>query len=253
MRICVVALGKIGLPLAVQFAAKGHTGRRCRRQPRRSSTLVNAGVSRSPARPSWPSSSPQVVERRSADRHHRHRRGRRRGRRGRRRRAALRGRRRACRTSAGWTPPRGRSPRACGPGTLVSYETTLPVGTTREPLGADAGGRAPGSSAGQDFHLVFSPERVLTGRVFADLRRYPKLVGGIDEASAERGVALLRGGARLRRARRPGPPERRVGPGLGRGGRAGQARRDHLPGRQHRPGQPVRPLRRHASASTSSR
>ncbi|MCW2947495.1 MAG: nucleotide sugar dehydrogenase, partial [Actinoallomurus sp.] len=24
MRICVVALGKIGLPLAVQFAAKGH-------------------------------------------------------------------------------------------------------------------------------------------------------------------------------------------------------------------------------------
>src|SRR5687768_4254729 len=25
MKICVVALGKIGLPLAVQFAAKGHT------------------------------------------------------------------------------------------------------------------------------------------------------------------------------------------------------------------------------------
>ena len=24
MRICVVALGKIGLPLAVQFASKGH-------------------------------------------------------------------------------------------------------------------------------------------------------------------------------------------------------------------------------------
>ena len=24
MKICVVALGKIGLPLAVQFAAKGH-------------------------------------------------------------------------------------------------------------------------------------------------------------------------------------------------------------------------------------
>ena len=29
---------------------------------------------------------------------------------------------------------------------------------------------------------------MLTGRVFADLRRYPKLVGGIDEASAGRGV-----------------------------------------------------------------
>jgi nucleotide sugar dehydrogenase len=31
---------------------------------------------------------------------------------------------------------------------------------------------------------------VLTGRVFADLRRYPKLVGGIDGASAARGVAF---------------------------------------------------------------
>ena len=45
-----------------------------------------------------------------------------------------------------------------------------------------------GLTAGTDFHLVFSPERVLTGRVFADLRRYPKLVGGIDEASAAHGV-----------------------------------------------------------------
>jgi nucleotide sugar dehydrogenase len=45
-----------------------------------------------------------------------------------------------------------------------------------------------GLRAGRDFALVFSPERVFTGRVFADLRRYPKLVGGIDAASAERGV-----------------------------------------------------------------
>ncbi|MEU6996864.1 nucleotide sugar dehydrogenase [Nonomuraea sp. NPDC046570] len=73
------------------------------------------------------------------------------------------------------------------PGTLVSYETTLPVGTTRNrwaPL-LEAGS---GLRAGQDFHLVFSPERVLTSRVFADLRRYPKLVGGLDPASALRGA-----------------------------------------------------------------
>src|SRR4029453_16440152 len=38
--------------------------------------------------------------------------------------------------------------------------------------------------------VVFSPERVSTGHVFADLRRYPKLVGGGDEASTERGVAF---------------------------------------------------------------
>ncbi|WP_035793572.1 nucleotide sugar dehydrogenase [Kitasatospora mediocidica] len=72
-------------------------------------------------------------------------------------------------------------------GALVSYETTLPVGTTR---GRWAGQLAAGSglTAGRDFALVFSPERVLTGRVFADLRRYPKLVGGIDAASGRRGV-----------------------------------------------------------------
>lgn len=74
-------------------------------------------------------------------------------------------------------------------GTLVSYETTLPVGTTRTrfgPMLAELSGLVPG----QDFHLIFSPERVLTGRVFADLRRYPKLVGGIDSASEARGIAF---------------------------------------------------------------
>jgi UDP-N-acetyl-D-glucosamine dehydrogenase len=69
------------------------------------------------------------------------------------------------------------------PGTLVSYETTLPVGVTRnrwKPLLEEVSGLVEGS----DFHLVFSPERVLTGRVFADLRRYPKLIGGLDAEGA---------------------------------------------------------------------
>ena len=73
------------------------------------------------------------------------------------------------------------------PGALVSYETTLPVGTTRgrfSVLLAEGSGLAPG----EDFHLVHSPERVFSGRVFAVLRRYPKLVGGIDESSTRRGV-----------------------------------------------------------------
>jgi nucleotide sugar dehydrogenase len=73
------------------------------------------------------------------------------------------------------------------PGTLVSYETTLPVGTTRNRLTPmlESGS---GLQAGKDFYVVFSPERVLTGRVFEDLRRYPKLVGGIDELSEKRGI-----------------------------------------------------------------
>lgn len=68
--------------------------------------------------------------------------------------------------------------------TLVSYETTLPVGTTRNrwkpALEAESG-----LVEGRDFHLVFSPERVLTGRVFQDLRKYPKLIGGLSEAGAK--------------------------------------------------------------------
>ena len=73
------------------------------------------------------------------------------------------------------------------PGTLISYETTLPVGTTRgrwKPMIEEISGLSEGS----DFHLVFSPERVLTGRVFADLRRYPKLVGGLSEEGTARAV-----------------------------------------------------------------
>ncbi|MDO5728166.1 MAG: nucleotide sugar dehydrogenase [Actinomycetaceae bacterium] len=73
------------------------------------------------------------------------------------------------------------------PGTLISYETTLPVGTTRnrwKPLIEEISGL----TEGEDFHLVFSPERVLTGRVFADLHRYPKLVGGLTEAGTARAI-----------------------------------------------------------------
>lgn len=73
------------------------------------------------------------------------------------------------------------------PGTLVSFETTLPIGTTRDRL-TPILAKASGLSAGRDFWVVFSPERVLTGRVFQDLRRYPKLVGGIDEASTKHGA-----------------------------------------------------------------
>src|SRR6476620_3655606 len=69
------------------------------------------------------------------------------------------------------------------PGTLVSYETTLPVGTTRTRW-KPALESGSGLVEGQDFHLVFSPERVLTGRIFADLRKYPKLIGGLSEDGA---------------------------------------------------------------------
>ena len=75
--------------------------------------------------------------------------------------------------------------------TLVLYETTLPVGTTRtrwKPR-LEAGS---GLTEGIHFHLAFSPERVLTGRVFEDLRKYPKLVGGLSAAGAAAAVDFYR-------------------------------------------------------------
>jgi len=75
------------------------------------------------------------------------------------------------------------------PGTLVSYETTLPVGTTRNrfaPMLADRSGLV----IGEELFVVHSPERVFSGRIFEDLRRYPKLVGGVDAEAGRRGAAF---------------------------------------------------------------
>lgn len=71
------------------------------------------------------------------------------------------------------------------PGVLVSYETTLPVGATRSRF-APRLVELSGLRLGEDLFVCHSPERVSSGRVFADLRRYPKLVGGVDEASEAR-------------------------------------------------------------------
>jgi nucleotide sugar dehydrogenase len=78
------------------------------------------------------------------------------------------------------------------PGTLVVYETTLPVGTTRSryrPMLQRASG-LPCDGTDRGFHLAFSPERVFSGRVLEDLKRYPKLVGGVDTASSDRAMAF---------------------------------------------------------------
>ncbi|MEX2225064.1 MAG: nucleotide sugar dehydrogenase [Dehalococcoidia bacterium] len=67
-------------------------------------------------------------------------------------------------------------------GALVIVETTVPVGTTRYRVAAriieQSGMTPPG-----DFAVAFSPERVSSGSVLRDLATYPKVVGGIDERS----------------------------------------------------------------------
>jgi nucleotide sugar dehydrogenase len=76
-------------------------------------------------------------------------------------------------------------------GALICFETTLPVGTTRSRF-TPAMEASSGLKAGEDFFVVFSPERVLTGRVFEDLKRYPKLVGGVTDECTARGVEFYR-------------------------------------------------------------
>ena len=69
-------------------------------------------------------------------------------------------------------------------GSTVIFETTLPVGDTRSryvPLLETASGLV----AERNLHVAFSPERLFTGAVFANLATYPKLVGGIGPASTD--------------------------------------------------------------------
>ena len=182
MRIAVVALGKIGLPLAVQFADSGHEVIGVDVNPRTVAS-VNAAIEPFPGETLLQEKLSTLVRS---------------------------GRLRATTEYAdavpgadaivlvvplfvdddtwepdfAWMDAATRSlAEHLTPGTLISYETTLPVGTTRnrwKPLIEQISGL----TEGRDFHLVFSPERVLTGRVFADLRKYPKLIGGLSEAGA---------------------------------------------------------------------
>jgi len=81
--------------------------------------------------------------------------------------------------------------RHVGRNALVVYETTLPVGTTRDRFGPMLAAGS-GFEIDRDLFLAFSPERVLVGRVFLDLQRYPKIVGGTSEESTRRAVELYR-------------------------------------------------------------
>jgi UDP-N-acetyl-D-mannosaminuronate dehydrogenase len=78
----------------------------------------------------------------------------------------------------------------------VVVETTLPVGSTRGRV-ARLLEESSGLREGVDFHAAHSPERVYSGRIFSDLQTYPKLVGGLDPAgearTADRYRRLLNG------------------------------------------------------------
>lgn len=184
MRIAVVALGKIGLPLAVQFASSGHdvVGVDVNQQ---AVDIINAGREPFPGEAHLQERLAELIPA---------------------------GRLRATTdyseaipdadavvlvapvfvNDETWEPDfkyMDAATRSLAehltPGTLVSYETTLPVGTTRsrwKPMLEEGSGLREGA----DFHVVYSPERVLTGRVFEDLRKYPKLIGALSDEGTRR-------------------------------------------------------------------
>jgi UDP-N-acetyl-D-glucosamine dehydrogenase len=73
-------------------------------------------------------------------------------------------------------------------GQLVVLESTTYPGTTRERLLPIL--ERSGLTAGSDFHLAFSPERIDPGRTDFTIRTTPKLVGGLTDACAERARQL---------------------------------------------------------------
>jgi UDP-N-acetyl-D-glucosamine dehydrogenase len=73
-------------------------------------------------------------------------------------------------------------------GQLVVLESTTYPGTTRDRLLPILEGS--GLTAGSDFHLAFSPERIDPGRTDYTVKTTPKLVGGVTEASTERARQL---------------------------------------------------------------
>jgi nucleotide sugar dehydrogenase len=71
----------------------------------------------------------------------------------------------------------------------VILETTLPVGDTRTRFASRLESSS-GRRADRDFYVAFSPERLSSGSVFRDLGTYPKLVGGVGRASTDRAAAF---------------------------------------------------------------
>ncbi len=74
-------------------------------------------------------------------------------------------------------------------GDLVIISTTLPPGASELIIKPLLEAKS-GLKAGKDFGLAHSPERLMVGWVMRNLYKFPKVIGGIDEASTEAAVGV---------------------------------------------------------------
>lgn len=77
------------------------------------------------------------------------------------------------------------------PEDMVILRSTVPVGTTRNVVKPILE-RASGLKAGEDFSLVFAPERTVEGNALRELRELPQIIGAVDEKSFIKASNLFR-------------------------------------------------------------
>ncbi len=75
-------------------------------------------------------------------------------------------------------------------GNLVILESTSPPRTTVDIVSPIL--EKSGLKAGVDFHLAYSPERVLPGQILKELIENARVIGGIDQSSSEAGRELYK-------------------------------------------------------------
>jgi len=76
-------------------------------------------------------------------------------------------------------------------GALVCNESTIAPGTSEyiiKPILEEGSGL----TAGKDFYLAYSYERVMVGRLIHNIKNYPRIIGGINPASAEKAKELYK-------------------------------------------------------------
>ncbi len=219
-RVVVVGQGYVGLPLAVRAVEVGHTVvgfdldkdrvDRLRRADSFIDDITDDDLARRPGHRPLP-----AHRRRDGPRRVRHRRG-------------LRADP-AARRRTGPELHRGRRPPARAAPAAAARAWCWSRRPTRAPPRRCSGrswrpGRA--CAPARTSTLGYSPERIDPGNPTWGLQNTPKIVSGVDDASADGGRGLLRHRGRPDRAGARHPR-----------GRAGQAAGEHLPARQHRAGQ----------------
>jgi len=188
MRITVVGLGKLGLPLAAFYLARGHTVTGCDVSEQRLADIagrslditaepeLREALDRAEREGRWTATSETEAAVRASDivvivvPVHAH-----------------------ATDAVDFSmldDAVARVGRGIDSGPTILLESTVPVGTTRNRLCPAL--QAAGHRHGRDFWLAYSPERVSIGSVFRDLRTYPKIVGGIDEEATRRSAAFYR-------------------------------------------------------------